>query len=481
MEETIHNAQNGDKEALNKIMKEIESPLYNFAILKLKNEVDAQDVVQDTMLLIYKNLKSLKEPKYFRSWAIRILINECNKYYKTKRIEQTENIDNITEIKMEFDEAIQKLDTIKVLDSLKAKEKNIMILHINGYKNSEIAEIMEMNENTVKTKIRRCKDKIQKKYILNKEDGTITPRTKAIKTVLMSLLVIVLMTGLVYASIIIKNNIQNIQEEKAQQVKFGRLKINMTADNEIIKENMQLYDENIYTLRINDFKTFKEKEKELLIQFEENDIVVNEETFEKYEYEAVLVTFFDITALNLYNVEPYTGKTKITFIFDETNKNKKEQQSFCILIPKKYSENIIELEYEKNELWKKPDGAITFKYREFYIEDLNEFENIDLEYNDNQKLYYTKYLNKDEYEKIKEKLGIITEKEILDKDLEENSVIIIFKETNNKINFKNFRIAEEKPCIYLQETQEQYGNGITGMIVIFKNENYIGYNVILNQ
>ena len=70
---------------------------------------------------------------------------------------------------------------------------------------------------------------------------------------------------------------------------------------------------------------------------------------------------------------------------------------------------------------------------------------------------------------------------IIDKDLEEDSVIIIFKETNNRIKFKKFRIVEGKPCIYLQETQEQYGNGIAGMIMIFKNENYEAYNVILNQ
>ena len=176
------------------------------------------------------------------------------------------------------------------------------------------------------------------------------------------------------------------------------------------------------------------------IQFEESDIVINEETFGKYEYEAIFITFFDVTGLNLSNVEPYTGRIKVTFSFDEINKSKKEQQSYCILIPKIYSENIIELEYIKNEPWKKPEGAITFKYREFYIEDVNEFKNIDLEYDDTQKIYYTKYLNKDEYEKIKEQLGIITKKEILDKDLEEDSVIIIFKETNNRIKFKNFRI-----------------------------------------
>lgn len=84
---------------------------------------------------------------------------------------------------------------------------------------------------------------------------------KASKVIVIFMCVTLVLSGLVCASIIIKNNIQNIQEEQSKQVKFEKLKMNMRADNETIKENMQLYDENIYTLRIKILKHLKKWKK----------------------------------------------------------------------------------------------------------------------------------------------------------------------------------------------------------------------------
>jgi len=212
MEEIIKSAQNGDKEAINKVIEEIESPLYKIAILRLKNEEDAKDIVQNTMLLIYKNLKTLREPKYFKTWATKILINECNKYYKTdlKEKGQAENNINILNHETEINEVTQKIDNIKLLDSLGATDKNIMILHINGYKNSEIAEIMEMNKNTVKTKIRRSKEKIKQNYEYDKKEQNIMPKTKAMRTLISIILVLLVTTGFVYGMAIIVKNIKNL-------------------------------------------------------------------------------------------------------------------------------------------------------------------------------------------------------------------------------------------------------------------------------
>lgn len=487
MVENIKKAKAGDAEAIEEILKDVYQDFYKLAMFRLKNEMDAQDAVQNTNILFYKNIKNLKEEKYFKVWATKILINECNKIYnkRTKTFEEVELDEMKDNIKICSDDYVKainsKLDTMNILNSLSEKDRDIMYLYINNYKIKEIAKIVDMKENTVKTRIKRSKEYLEKNFKYDKQRGEIMPVHKIAKILITSLAVILIASGLVYAAVIIKNNIQNTKKEETQSVKVERLKINMKADKEQIKENMQLYDENIYTLKISDFQTFKEKEKALLIQFDENDIVINEETFEKHECEVVLVTFFNITKLNLQSVETYTGNTKFTFTFDETNKIKKEQQSYCILISKKYSENKIELEYEKTEASKKPEGAITYKYREFYIENVNEFKNIDLEYDYNQDIYYTKYLDKNEYEKIKEKLGIITNKEISDKDFEGNSAIIIFKKTNQKIKFKKFGIVEENPCIYVEKTQEQYGNGITGLILMLKNNDYSGYNVILNK
>ena len=475
---------NGDKEAFELLYNKYKNKIQYFICNIIKDYQKAEDITQEVFIYILQN--KVREDCSFKYYIYLVAksraINYINMEKRHTDLNEKYVFPEAEEIQKDVSEIIIKEETKKELkeaiDKLDDKYKNaIYLTKIEELSYNETAQILDETIENTKVLVHRGKKELRKILLKKGFDEM----NKASKVIVIFICVTLVLSGLACASIIIKNNIQNIQKEKSKQVKVERLKINMRADNEIIKENMQLYTENIYTLRINDYETFKEKEKELLIQFEESDIVVNEETFEKCEYEAVFITFFDITALNLSNVEPYTERIKITFTFDETNKSKKEQQSFCILIPKKYSENIIELEYIKNEPWKTPEGAITFKYREFYIENINELKNIDLEYDDNQKLYYTKYLNKDEYKEIKEKLGITTEKEILDKDLEEDSVIIIFKETNNRIKFKKFRIVEGKPCIYLQETQEQYGNGIAGMIMIFKNENYEAYNVILNQ
>lgn len=48
---------------------------YKTAKAILKNEDDIEDAIQDTLESAYKNIQTLKEPKYFKTWMTRILIN----------------------------------------------------------------------------------------------------------------------------------------------------------------------------------------------------------------------------------------------------------------------------------------------------------------------------------------------------------------------------------------------------------------------
>ena len=95
MEETIKKAKSGDYESIEKIIREIHQNLYKLALFRLKNEMDAQDAVQNTNILIYKNIQNLKEEKYFKVWATKILINECNKIYNKREKAFDEIKDNI--------------------------------------------------------------------------------------------------------------------------------------------------------------------------------------------------------------------------------------------------------------------------------------------------------------------------------------------------------------------------------------------------
>lgn len=170
MEETIKKAKSGDYESIEKIIREIHQNLYKLALFRLKNEMDAQDAVQNTNILIYKNIQNLKEEKYFKVWATKILINECNKIYREKYKRQ-ELVNKLTlnnfsnRSNEEFHISNSNIDFQNILETLEYKEKIIITLFYgSNYNCNEIAKIIHMNKNTVKSKLSRAREKIKKIY-----------------------------------------------------------------------------------------------------------------------------------------------------------------------------------------------------------------------------------------------------------------------------------------------------------------------------
>ena len=85
MEELVEKAKNKDKNAFSELIINVKKELYLVAKLKLKNEDDISDAIQETLLKSYKNIRKLRKNDMFRTWIIKILINECNNIYKRKR------------------------------------------------------------------------------------------------------------------------------------------------------------------------------------------------------------------------------------------------------------------------------------------------------------------------------------------------------------------------------------------------------------
>ena len=86
MEELILKAIAGDKDAFTLVILEYEQELYKIAKMRLISDYDICEAIQNTMILAYKHIKKVKEVKYFKTWIIRILINECKKIYKRNGI-----------------------------------------------------------------------------------------------------------------------------------------------------------------------------------------------------------------------------------------------------------------------------------------------------------------------------------------------------------------------------------------------------------
>lgn len=166
MEELVEKAKKGDMKAFTDLILKNKVKLYKIARARLKNEVDIEDVIQETMLILYTKLLKLKDNTKFEIWLYKILINQCNEKYRKSKL-MLVSLDTI-ENQKEYSQEIQiedKLDYDKILESFSYQEKTILLLYYsNGYTTKQIAKILNKNENTIKTKLRRMRQKIKEKW-----------------------------------------------------------------------------------------------------------------------------------------------------------------------------------------------------------------------------------------------------------------------------------------------------------------------------
>ena len=161
-----------DEVAFSTLINLIEQEMYQIAKIKLDdNYDDIYDAIQETIILIYKNLKKLKNKEYFRTWAMRILINECTKIINKKKKRNEKHliyIENIEIEKRNLENIDSKQDFERLLDCLNEMEKIAITLYYKEKFNvREISEILQEPEGTIKSQISRAKNKI-KKYIEEK-------------------------------------------------------------------------------------------------------------------------------------------------------------------------------------------------------------------------------------------------------------------------------------------------------------------------
>lgn len=170
MNDLIQLSKNGDKEAFTELIITIEHDLYRIAQTRLNDNYDINDAIQNTMIKAYKYINKLKDNTKFKSWIIKILINECNQIYKLKK-KKTDLFnklkDNPISNKEEntFNKINSKIDFELILNNLNYKEKIIITLFYNNeYSCGEISNVLGIKRNTVKSILKRAKEKIKKEY-----------------------------------------------------------------------------------------------------------------------------------------------------------------------------------------------------------------------------------------------------------------------------------------------------------------------------
>ncbi|MGY3716225.1 sigma-70 family RNA polymerase sigma factor [Sutcliffiella cohnii] len=161
-EKLVKKAIRGDKEALQFLLREEKEKLYRIAFTYVRNENDAIEVFQQTVLRAIESINQLKEPKYFSTWLVRICINNSIKILRDNKkvtcIESSE-INNAAS-KVEFME--EKIDLLDAIYKLEEKYKTVLILrYYEDLSLDQIAKYLNTPLGTVKTNIRRGLEKLK--------------------------------------------------------------------------------------------------------------------------------------------------------------------------------------------------------------------------------------------------------------------------------------------------------------------------------
>lgn len=163
--ELVKKAQKGSKQAFLSLFQKYEEDIYRMAFVYVKNQNDALDVVQETAYRSFSSIKKLKEPKYFKTWIIKIAINCSLDLLKKKRKDLQLKYEFEEYIAVEIREDVELEITLHdLMENLDEMEKSVILLRFyEDLTFKEIAETLDIPLGSAKTILYRALEKLREK------------------------------------------------------------------------------------------------------------------------------------------------------------------------------------------------------------------------------------------------------------------------------------------------------------------------------
>jgi RNA polymerase sigma-70 factor (ECF subfamily) len=177
----IQRAKQNDMKAFEQIIKLYEKKVYNLALRYLKNLDDALDVAQEVFILVYNNLESFRGEAAFSTWIYRITYNNCVDMLRSRQkkragfsIDDNENFYKMASGDMSIEQQYEYKEKVKAvmdaIEMLPKEQQDIIILRsVKELSYTEIGEILDIAEGTVKSRLNRARLKIKEMF---KDKGT---------------------------------------------------------------------------------------------------------------------------------------------------------------------------------------------------------------------------------------------------------------------------------------------------------------------
>ncbi len=168
--ELVRLSKLGNAHAFSELYESIYVDLYKYALYTLGNAQDAENAVSDTVLDAYAGIVRLRDEKAFRGWIFRILSNKCNRiireYVQRRQNQAQYPVEDMSQSASYSEGSIENAENRTMIQTaftvLSEEEKQIVSMTVfGGYDSLEIAQMMNLNRNTVRSKYSRALTKMK--------------------------------------------------------------------------------------------------------------------------------------------------------------------------------------------------------------------------------------------------------------------------------------------------------------------------------
>jgi RNA polymerase sigma-70 factor (ECF subfamily) len=174
----VQRAQAGDETAFREIVERYQSKVFSIIHGIVRQRNDVEDIAQQVFAKVYLSLRSFDFRSSLITWIYKITVNECFDYLRKRKVRRlvyesdlsedevrrVENTDPAIERQISADSSLAQRDyVLKLLTRVSEEERNLLILkEVEGFSVEELAAKTGMNENTVKVKLFRARQKLVK-------------------------------------------------------------------------------------------------------------------------------------------------------------------------------------------------------------------------------------------------------------------------------------------------------------------------------
>ncbi len=166
--EAIRRCQSGDREAFRHLVEQYGNVLYGTAYLMTRDRIAAEDLVQETLLLAWKGIRSFQAGRPMKPWLVRILVNRLmslrrHHFIQTTPLQGEETLGRADEPAGLAQQTETRDDVRRAITALPEEHRQVVMLrYFTDLSVPEVANVLGCPEGTVKSRLHRALEHLRR-------------------------------------------------------------------------------------------------------------------------------------------------------------------------------------------------------------------------------------------------------------------------------------------------------------------------------